>query len=65
MTGNVNLLPGDSKDGWLRNCANAVPNFASDCIGSASLVSTPTASRLPAKDLSYPAAKVRYISTVA
>ena len=62
MTGSVNTVCSDGKDGWLRNCANAVPNFTSDCLGSASLVSSPAASRLPPKDLSYPLAKVRYIS---
>lgn len=62
MTGDVNKISGDSKDGWLQNCVNAVPNFTSDCLGSASLVSSPAASRLPPKDLSYPLAKVRYIS---
>jgi hypothetical protein len=62
MTGSVNTVCSDGRDGWLRNCVNAVPNFTSDCLGSASLVSSPVASRLPPKDLSYPLAKVRYVS---
>lgn len=62
MTGNVNTMASDSRDGWLRSCLNAVPNFTSDCIGAASLADTTAGSRLPPKDLSYPPAKVRYIS---
>ncbi len=62
MTGSVNTVCSDGRDGWLRNCVNAVPNFTSDCLGAASLVSSPAASLLPPKDLSYPLAKVRYVS---
>ncbi len=62
MTGDVNTIGRDSNDGWLRNCVNTVPNFTPDCIGSASLANCPAGSRLPPKDLSYPSAKVRYIS---
>jgi hypothetical protein len=63
MTGNVNTVGSDSKDGWLRNCVNAVPSFKSDCLGAASLVDSPRGSRLPPKDLAYPSAQVRYISS--
>lgn len=62
MTGAVNTICSDGNDGWLRKCAGAVPNFSSDCLGSASLTASPAASRLPPKDLWYPAGKVRYLS---
>jgi hypothetical protein len=62
MTGNVNSICSDGNDGWLRNCVNAVPNFKSDCLGSATMVDSPLGSQLPPKDMAYPSAKVRYIS---
>jgi hypothetical protein len=39
-----------------------VPNFTSDCIGAAKLADSPAGSLLPPKDLSFPSAKVKYIS---
>lgn len=62
MTGNINTICSDGNDGWLRHCVNAVPSFATDCLGAARLVDSSPDSRLPPKDLAYPAAKVRYIS---
>ena len=62
MTGDINKVCPDGNLGWLQNCVNLVPNFTSDCIGAAKLVDSPAGSLLPPKDLSFPSAKVKYIS---
>jgi len=62
MTGDVNKVCPDGNLGWLQNCVNLVPNFTSDCIGAAKLADSPAGSLLPPKDLSFPSAKVKYIS---
>jgi hypothetical protein len=62
MTGDVNTVCPDGNIGWLRNCANAVPNFTADVIGSARLIDTPSGSLLPPRDLAYPPAKLRFFS---
>jgi Domain of unknown function (DUF362) len=62
MTGNVKTICSGARDGWLRNCLDAVPNFTSDCMDSVSLADSPAGSGLPPKDLAYRPSTVRYLS---